>query len=143
MKAQELRIRNLLQSKDGKVHYVSNLSLDIDDEYNELIGGTSLGETSNEVLQEERELYWRAIPLTEEWLLKFGFAPYALQGWFQNTISEHLSIHINRSMQVCLYAGEYIDGDGALLESIQYVHQLQNLYFALTGEELTIEEWRC
>ena len=41
--------------------------------------------------------------------------------------------------------GEYdifihIDNDSILLyNSIKYVHQLQNLYFALSGEELTIK----
>jgi hypothetical protein len=72
------------------------------------------------------------IPLTEEWLLKFGFVQGRnYPGWV---------------LLKDLEKGDYID-DNVLFEffepgydHIKYVHQLQNLYFALTGEELTIKE---
>lgn len=36
--------------------------------------------------------------------------------------------------------GTYIDGvDWEQIKQVEYLHQLQNLYFALTGEELKIE----
>ena len=54
---------------------------------------------------------FRPIPLTEEWLLKFGF---------ERTYNSQFR-----------YFGHYI--------KIKYVHELQNLYFALTGQELTIK----
>jgi hypothetical protein len=134
-----LRLGNILLYK-GEPHYVSMLSLDIDDEYQELIGVTPLGKRTGEKSDWIRAFGTNELtlaPITEEWLLKFGFAPYALKGWFQKEIEPSLSIHINSSMQLCLYAGQYIDGEGALIETIQYVHQLQNLYFSLTGLELT------
>jgi hypothetical protein len=132
-----LRLGNILLYKD-QPHYVSMLSLDIDDEYQELIGVTPLGKRSGEKSDWIRAFGedLKPVALTEEWLMKFGFAPYALKGWFQKEIEPNLSIHINSSMQVVLYAGQYIDGEGAIIEAIQCVHQLQNLYFALTGEEL-------
>jgi hypothetical protein len=73
------------------------------------------------------------IPLAEEWLLKFGFdydsgiAIYSKSGF---------DICINDDCTVYFYFGEY----GALYRHLEHVHQLQNLYFALTGEELTINE---
>jgi len=71
------------------------------------------------------------IPLTEEWLLNFGFEKqgiYYFKDYFFG-IYDDLS-------EVCLWNdGEQI---GYKNENIKYIHQLQNLYFALTNEELTV-----
>ena len=74
----------------------------------------------------------KPIPLTEEWLLRFGFVK--IRG-----------LHLCKGYS--LNSGEYlvyIDDRGVYLKTnknifIKYVHQLQNLYFALTGEELTLK----
>ena len=68
------------------------------------------------------------IPLTEDWLLKFGF-----KGW---DLGKYTLILTN---------GNFFDFQHGLestpiAKNIKHVHQLQNLYFALTGEELTIKE---
>ena len=67
------------------------------------------------------------IPLTEEWLLKFGFESNPYQDRYEKD-----PIHIECAI---------IEGETYLwienIPHIKYVHQLQNLYFALTGEELT------
>ena len=65
------------------------------------------------------------IPLTEEWLVKFG-------------IIEANESHVKR-IKIETDFGElmfYIDNR---LPQLKYVHQLQNLYFALTNTELTIK----
>ena len=67
------------------------------------------------------------IPLTEEWLVKFGFDNLGAYGWgigyfhirFRNIHKFYFPLK-NR------------------LVRIKHVHKLQNLYFALTNEELTI-----
>lgn len=65
------------------------------------------------------------IPLTEEWLLNFGFKP------FQKDFSiKGLIIH-------CRKRGFVVRKS---IPIIKHVHQLQNLYFALTGQELTIKK---
>lgn len=61
------------------------------------------------------------IPLTEKWLLDFGF---------ENGFSELLFTNS--------------DGDSFYIEDLpksarKYVHQFQNIIFALTGEELTLK----
>lgn len=73
------------------------------------------------------------IPLTEEWLLKFGFITHDNHDYFID-ISSVCDIH---SWFSVFKADDfyYID---AFDIKIRYVHQLQNLYFALTGEELEI-----
>jgi hypothetical protein len=88
------------------------------------------------------------IPLTEEWLLKFGFE--ATQNkWFQinyftdcNESSEKMGLLINLVSNRCgMIDTDNDDGVSVMTSNrIYYVHQLQNLYFALTNEELTIKE---
>ena len=80
----------------------------------------------------------KPIPLTKEWLLRFGFKQNAIGFWWRK--------HPNPKSKDN-WDGWYLNKDGELSISlgpifirIQYVHQLQNLYFALTGEELTIKE---
>lgn len=72
----------------------------------------------------------KPIPLTEEWLIKFGFE--------QNHWESE-----NRDQKTMCFNGQSIEvwNDGRFYMSeidlfITSVHQLQNLYFALTGSEL-------
>jgi len=62
------------------------------------------------------------IPLTEEWLLKFGFKK--LGGYYM----------LN---EFTFNEGTFLWNNFCISTSIQHVHSLQNLYFALTGDELT------
>lgn len=96
----------------------------------------------------ESGLYWESldrhvgIPITEEWLSKFGvekdndpnheiFGKYDLpdiQGWpisieEQENRGTEFSVQVNEEYEIA---------------KIEYVHQLQNLYFSLTGQELKI-----
>ncbi len=72
----------------------------------------------------------KPIPLTEEWLVKFGLAvdKWFIDESFKITKDEHYGweIHTQNATHTKSIAFAYI----------KYVHQLQNLYFALTGEEL-------
>lgn len=73
------------------------------------------------------------IPLTEECLLKFGFEK-CLNGFW--CAKELLNVKISKHFVTEIYLSGS-DTDLAF-NGIQYIHQLQNLYFALTGEELTL-----
>jgi hypothetical protein len=75
-----------------------------------------------------------AILLTEEWLLKFGFEIRRIKD-ITNYTSHKLDLYQYLSNNNKIFF-EYSDGD----VEIKYVHQLQNLYFALTGEELKYED---
>jgi hypothetical protein len=66
------------------------------------------------------------IPLTEEWLLKFGFK-----------IDKQ---HECDFASIGVFTISFRDNFFYDYTNLKYVHQLQNLYFALTGEELTIKE---
>jgi len=73
----------------------------------------------------------KPIPLTEDWLLKFGFEK---KGSFYR-------IKNSRFVEVIMHdEGIDVTNYSVLLPHIKSVHQLQNLYFALTNEELTIKQ---
>ena len=83
----------------------------------------------------EREYYdeFRPIPLTEQWLLDFGFGKDDFCGMY---VSYELNlikiIHDNKNNTLLV---DNLIGKKLFVE---YAHQLQNLYFALTGEELQL-----
>ena len=80
------------------------------------------------------------ILLTEEWLLKSGFELFSFAGKvdraeFSKIIGKEIAI-----FDIVLRAGDWwhskIYGYCLGYKPIKYVHELQNLYFALTGSEI-------
>lgn len=118
MKANELRIGNWVkwnyeESSDGNAYPV---------EY-----GYELDDIKN------NPNIVKPIPLTEEWLERFGFDKVADNCW----LSEKTSFYIdNREGHIRKGFVYYLREDSNDFIPIDYVHSLQNLYFALTGEEL-------
>jgi hypothetical protein len=77
------------------------------------------------------------IPLTEEWLLKFGFNNINSKEYGIKCGSCWMSLSNPKDM------GEWQDCycwifDRFKFIELKYVHQLQNLYFALSDEELKL-----
>tara|TARA_R110000850_G_scaffold27360_2_gene77375 strand:- start:54 stop:419 length:366 start_codon:yes stop_codon:yes gene_type:complete len=77
---------------------------------------------------------YKPIPLTEEWLLKFGFEkPYF--SWmcdkFHLTEWDEYPLH---------WIVSFNKNNAVIVLKLKHVHQLQNLYFALTNEELIIKQ---
>lgn len=81
------------------------------------------------------------IPLTEEWFLRLGFEKITLDGggyWYELgclVSSDNLWFGEKKEWLV----GVWHKGDYMLEDEIQkceYVHEVQNLHFALTGQEL-------
>lgn len=78
-----------------------------------------------------------AIPLTEEWLLKLGFERHHAD--YANDIIYIKNVPDNTEFEWGVYPNKL--GSGIQIQNrnlLKYVHQLQNLYFALTGEELIL-----
>jgi hypothetical protein len=110
IKANELRIGNLVYDNLGGTLKIKGISLE---------SGLS---------------HIKPIPLTEEWLLKFGFERQE-NNW--KTMDLHFAtISWERLAGTALS----FEKESIYLPNIKHVHQLQNLYFALTREELTIKE---
>jgi hypothetical protein len=126
MKSQELRIGNFVQAKLlipvlGNTKYLTVSSVEIRD------------------CEHYKENWsYEPIPLTEEWLVRLGFVyedlgddtPYE---WY---VKDGMQIwNFNNQHWIC----DMLDQNRFNQDDFKHVHQLQNLYFALTGEELTIK----
>lgn len=119
MDAKELRIGNYVLLQDKGVYQI-DLGHDIDE-----IDSFPLDDN-----------YCQGIPLTEQWLMDFGFRKEA----------DHIFLFpSNDSFRLWGFAWNLQEwsfnknGDGwddITTPSIKHVHQLQNLYYSLTGEEL-------
>lgn len=93
------------------------------------------------------------IPLTEEWLLKFGMNKTfnkileqknlfdtPLEVKFEFNGSDDISIWTNYITDVEEDEDEMMSTNLNITNVCKYVHQLQNLYFALTSTELTLKQ---
>ena len=70
----------------------------------------------------------KPIPLTEEWLIKFGFEVYEF---------DHKENQYRINDRLLVVRNNVFYDYGSRVE-LKYVHQLQNLFFALTQKELTL-----
>lgn len=108
MKASELRIGNLVQDTLGVVEIGLNAQVKFADVY-------------------------KPIPLTEEWLYRFGFES-TKEGIFK-LFKDNKTICTVQEWDFGNFEYSQLTVHGIY---IYYVHQLQNLYFALTNQELTL-----
>lgn len=75
------------------------------------------------------------IPLTEKWIIDFGFERYS-ENHFQLNILQRSTIHCyTEKHKVRVELGNK-EGYSFGYPNVENVHELQNLYFALTGQEL-------
>lgn len=110
IKSNELRIGNLVYYEKDKC----NVNVGVGD-----------------FLYKENE-YFQPIPLTKEWLVKFGFETFQYGG--QGNITNAGTL---KDIEVCLIHNTiYRGGYRAINYKLEYVHQLQNFYFATENEEL-------
>jgi hypothetical protein len=127
MKTTELRINNILLG--GIVTSINKNSFRVFDGYSHF---------DSEAMIEDW-LGGQPIPITGDWLLKLGFDKF---GSFYSVFygSNYHSFTIKSKDGDLRFD---IDEHGIITTSIKYnhiryVHQLQNLYFALKGEELIV-----
>lgn len=118
MKAKELRFGNWVEYEKG-FHTITTINFNYCD--------------SHYKGNEYRHRYTKIepIPLTEDWLIKFGFTKVNKYSyWLDDFLCETIYINLN-TRKTTIGSNEEYD-----INHIKHVHQLQNLYFALTGEEL-------
>ena len=80
------------------------------------------------------------IPINEKELIKLGFKKNDNK-YVDNYIIKagdwtHSVGYDDEDME-WIYYNDYLDSPNYRITYIKYIHELQNLYFALTGEELT------
>lgn len=120
MKASELRICNLIFTHKEEIIVVKGIDIE----------GLILFNEDQNIF----DFKCKPIPLTEEWLVKFGFENEGFDYW-NGPVFFELCDCGNGEWRNSINCHEYEHGI-----AIKYVHQLQNLYFALTGEELQLIE---
>lgn len=84
--------------------------------------------------------FFSPLPLTSEWLYKLG---YYSDTEFTGTDVETVPFYTNESSLVLDFHSFAPSWQGIELElphKLEHIHQLQNLYQSLTGEELQIKE---
>jgi hypothetical protein len=121
LKCTDLRIGNLVYSKEtNQIQNITGLT-----DENPFIDAITFDYTNYDEIE--------AIPITEEMLFNFGYG------------KKHDIYYKNNSLlrfignEVFYCRGEIDDAEfQEYITSVKYVHQLQNLYFALTGRELTV-----
>lgn len=125
MKAKNLRIGNLVSHPRAEYDIITRIDC-TDKQRGESVcfentnnGYWLYDDKCNEIV--------KPIPLTEKWLLKFGFEKddylYYKDSFTYNIISKEL-----------YYKSKY----PIKAKDIKYVHELQNLFFAITGTELEL-----
>jgi len=113
MKAQELRLGNTLQYGDSEIIVDANIIRDFG-----LYISTGL----------------KSIPLTEEWLVRFGFDSEGFKQYdFLNW-----GLFVKKGMGNGYTASHGFFVQRFELTEVKYVHELQNLFYALSHEELTL-----
>jgi hypothetical protein len=130
MKAQELRIGNLVNHETGQCKVVG------------FYGEIFRAENINKIELKSNVFNLQPIPLTEKWLLEFGFEKLntTMSGCFvfqKGLWRVAIKVNIEETYEWVLWH-ERISPPTWCLSRFEYVHQLQNLYFALTGEELIL-----
>jgi hypothetical protein len=122
MKVNELRIGNWVNYEESPYQVWSEIrknSVDLDDLKNKHVNAAAYDEL-------------QPIPLTEEWLLKFGFVSNPYQDRYEKG---HLHIECDKTKgELMLWIDKL-----PYAKLIKSVHELQNLYFALTGNELEVK----
>ncbi len=147
MEVNELRIGNFVEIDNPKSHPKIKGIVLIVTEINKNIGleNETTHSVSLDYAIKEPNTYYsgyaqyikfiKPITLTEDWLIRFGF---------ENIGSVYeigeLNALNNRDLTLVLCTEDNIISYNDYLHPILYVHQLQNLYFAITGKELTLNQ---
>lgn len=129
IKVEDLRVGNLFLGYDDKVFPWSI------NEFGLLAEGIEI---------EVDEIIKEPIPLTKEWFLKLGGQAWQDEGKTVYSIDAfHAPMCVRFDIDfrdgVIYFKSHYNEQElnAQKMLKIQYVHQLQNLYHALTGQELT------
>ena len=120
MKVQELRLNNLIEVKicTNKNQFVTGVT-------NDSINTTDADNLNLSDI--------KPIKLTDKWLIDFGFTKIE---WDNN--NSFRKMVGNNDYTIVFYSNCVCEIGGIITKEIEFVHQLQNLYYALTGVELSV-----
>ena len=135
MKANELRIGSVLRWIDEPSRLLIVSEIGINNQKNRFVRF----ENGDGSIIDDEDCMIEPIPLTEEWLENFGAKRDDLEidSYVLSSLTCDYRFFKSTTIDGYIYwTCEKVLGDTC----IEYVHQLQNLYFALTGQELEFSE---
>lgn len=116
MKAEDLRIKNLI-----------------------LVNGIVKPLTLTMMYEGGLDEYCEYIPLNKQWRLNLGFKNCVNSYYSYLELDENRYLVIGNSNTIYISESSNIDYYSMELLEANYVHQIQNLFFAIKGTELTYE----
>ena len=130
MNANELRIGNYLQNNNikypiriGTISSNDTIKLDF-------------GICKNVFIDVMNLCAFQGIKITQKWLNDFGF--FIIE---TNDCVEAFKPNLRFSLQQINNCNQWFWCDGqTVITNFKYIHELQNLYFSLTGEELVVSD---
>lgn len=132
-------ILNIKELRIGNLIYDGNATVEV---YNIMDKGESTVINCS-ILDGDIDLYIEnptGIEITTEWILKLGGYKYNRGYDGRYDLMGYIVQPVDNSDNK-IYALLVVHDDGVLeIAQLNYIHQLQNLMFALTGEELTIKK---
>lgn len=144
IQAKDLRLGNKVLTQTGEVITVQqilhntvvyNNYLQVDKEEVSPYSASVLSYTSKvvEVIEEVEYLQLSPIPLTTQLLESCGFRNFKREEWILSFDHSHADFEFTND-------GLKMREPAAFKKPIKYLHQLQNVFFALTGQELEIRD---
>lgn len=132
MKVNEVRLGNLVNGIDGRfpIHRVSAIKGNvIETQPFSSLSWTSLFEGTGV------SPYLTVVPfrITQDWLVRLGFKLESKEGelsLYSHTETNNF-LHLNGNTAKFIF-------DSTVLLQMEYVHQLQNVFYILTGQELSL-----
>lgn len=134
MTSKNYRLGNIVRSKINGISRIEQIGSSLNPEY---IGGRSLDGN-----------YWEnsylPVELTEQWLIDFGFKKEVLSD--DSAYYYYLNLNNEKYCHLAILSGD----KNGFIEAVtlfpyedwfryKYVHELQNLYHAITGTELELK----
>lgn len=132
----ELRIGNILSYKGDYVH-VTLLSMDVDDEYQDIIGFCKLGQSTNEISNWNRAMAGDLlrVAITPDLLESCGFEKsYDKALPFQDAYTFEW-VTLDRDFQISIACEDSVIRIG---EPLKYLHEVQNVIYFLTKKEIPV-----
>ena len=129
MNVKELRIGNLISHSSGK-------TLIVDEIHNVGAMASFLSEKGSVTAGVQ---FFEPIPITAEWLERLGFSFNRSVAVFDEFQKGNIVYMVWKNGRKDLGLDTNVVSYGNKHIKCQFVHQLQNLYYALCGEELTLK----
>lgn len=146
MKAREIRIGNLVTIENEKSwSKLKNIPLKVtgykeskQESFPLSFGIVNLTDGQNDYSQFDEFIF--PITLTEEWFNKFDIKNNIPLIWIDDNYSIDLEFSPTQGQDTNGRYEIWVYYNNSLLITVQYVHQLQNVYFTLIGKELILKE---